>query len=83
MKCHRLFLEEAINIIAREISKLRDHKIFRENIDPRVASSMLVGSVMMIIYQYSKTNRDYLDKDVTKAIAMGYLHGVYESPVNG
>ncbi len=77
------FLEKAINIIAREISELRDHNIFRQNIDSTVASSMLVGSVMMIIYQYSKTNRDYLDRDVTKAITLGYLHGVYEFPVNG
>ena len=40
---------------------------------------MLVGGVMMIVYQYSNKNKDYLDKAVTKAMSVLYLHGVYES----
>jgi hypothetical protein len=40
---------------------------------------MLVGAIMMIIYQYSKSNKDYLDKTLTKAMAITYLHGVYET----
>jgi len=73
------FLEKIIDIISKEIEVLRDNNIFKKDVEPPIASSMLVGAIMMIIYQYSKSKRDYLDKTVTKAMAITYLHGVYES----
>jgi hypothetical protein len=39
---------------------------------------MLVGAIMMIMYQFIKKNQTSLDKTITKAIAITYLHGVYE-----
>jgi len=74
-----IFLSKIIEIISREIEVLRDNNIFKKDVEPPIASSMLVGAIMMIIYQYSKNNKDYLDKTVTKAMAITYLHGVYES----
>ena len=73
------FLTKSINIIAREIEVLRDNGIFKKEIEPSIAASMLVGAIMMIVYQYNKTKKDYLDKSVTKAMATVYLHGVYET----
>jgi AcrR family transcriptional regulator len=73
------FLAKVIEIISREIEVLRDNNIFKKDVEPPIAASMLVGAIMMIIYQYSKDKKDYLDKSVTKAMAITYLHGVYES----
>ena len=73
-----IFLDNIIDIIAREITILRDNKIFQKDIEPYVASSMLVGAVMMIIYQYAKQKKSLLDKNLTKAMAIVYLHGVYD-----
>ncbi len=74
-----LFLTRIIEIISNEIHVLREHNIFKKDVEPHIASSMLVGAIMMIVYQYSKNNQNYLDKSVTKAMAITYLHGVYES----
>lgn len=73
------FLTKSIDIIAKEIEVLRDNGIFKKEIEPSIAASMLVGAIMMIVYQYNKTNKNYLDKSVTKAMATVYLHGVYET----
>ncbi|HOP62849.1 MAG TPA: TetR/AcrR family transcriptional regulator [Spirochaetota bacterium] len=73
------FLTKIIDIIAKEIEILRNNDIFKKDIEPPIAASMLVGAIMMIVYQYSKSNQDYLDKAVTKAMAITYLHGVYET----
>lgn len=74
-----IFLTKIIEIISREIEVLRDNNIFKKDVEPPIAASMLVGAIMMIIYQYSQKKQDYLDKSLTKAMAITYLHGVYES----
>jgi AcrR family transcriptional regulator len=73
------FLEKITMVISKEIEILRNNHIFKNEIEPDIAASMLVGGVMMIVYQYSNKNKDYLDKAVTKAMSVLYLHGVYES----
>lgn len=72
------FCDNIIDIIAREITILRDNNVFNKEIDPYVASSMLVGAVMMIIYQYISKKKNLLDRNLSKAMAMVYLHGVYD-----
>ena len=73
------FLEKITLIISKEIEVLRNNNIFKPEIQPDIAASMLVGGVMMIVYQYSNKSKDYLDKAVTKAMSVLYLHGVYLS----
>ncbi len=73
------FLEKITTIISKEIEVLRNNHIFKSEIESDIAASMLVGGVMMIVYQYSSKSKDYLDKAVTKAMSVLYLHGVYES----
>lgn len=74
-----IFLAKIIDIISKEIEILRENNIFKKDVEPPIAASMLVGAIMMIVYQYSKKNQNYLDKSVTKAMAITYLHGVYET----
>ena len=74
-----IFITRVKDIISKEIEILRDNNIFKKDVEPPIAASMLLGAIMMSVYQYSKNNQDYLDKSVTKAMAITYLHGVYET----
>jgi AcrR family transcriptional regulator len=73
------FLGNITQIISREIEIQRANKIFKAEIEPDVAASMLLGGVMMIVFQYSNINKNFLEKEVTKAMSTLYLHGVYEN----
>jgi len=73
------FLDKVTAVISKEIEVLRNNHIFKKEIEPDIAASMLLGGVMMIVYQYSNKNKNYLDSAVTKAMSVLYLHGVYES----
>jgi AcrR family transcriptional regulator len=72
------FLSRITDIISKEIESLRSNKIFKQEINPDIAASMLVGGVMMIVYQYTNKNRNFLDSELSKAMSILYLHGVYE-----
>ena len=74
----QIFMDNIVETIAREVAILRDNGIFKKDIDPFITSSMLVGGIMMIVYQYSKQKKSYLEKSVTKSMAILYLHGVYD-----
>ena len=74
----QIFMDNIVETIAREVAILRDNGIFKKDIDPFITSSMLVGGIMMIVYQYSKKKKSYLEKNVTKSMAILYLHGVYD-----
>lgn len=73
------FLTKITNVIAREIDTLRSNNIFKQEIKPDIAASMLVGGVMMIVFQYTTQNQDFLDSELSKAMSVLYLHGVYEN----
>jgi len=73
------FLSKMTDVISKEIESLRINKIFKQEINPEIAASMLVGGVMMIVYQYTNKSRDFLDSELSKAMSILYLHGVYEN----
>jgi AcrR family transcriptional regulator len=73
------FLDNITQVISKEIEVLRVNNIFKKDIESDIAAGMLVGGVMMIVYQYSSNKKNYLESAVTKAMAILYLHGVYEN----
>ncbi|HPS59044.1 MAG TPA: TetR/AcrR family transcriptional regulator [Spirochaetota bacterium] len=74
----QIFTNNIVETIAHEIAILRDNGIFKKEIDPFIASSMLVGGIMMVVYEYMKQKKNFLDKNVTKSMAVLYMHGVYD-----
>ncbi len=74
----QIFTDHIVETISREIGILRDNGIFNKEIDPFITASMLVGGIMMVVYQYMKQKKNFLDKNVTKSMAILYLHGVYD-----
>ena len=66
------------NIIAEEIKKWIELKVFRDNLNPNITASMLIGGVMLLIYEYDKKNKDILGKETVSAIVDNYLNGSFK-----
>jgi AcrR family transcriptional regulator len=63
-------------IIGREVKEIKARGIYKSNIDPEITSSMIVGGVMMLVYEYEKKNLNILDKTVVESITDNYLRGI-------
>ena len=71
------FLDKIIMIISREIEILCKHKIFKDDIEPDITAAMLFGGVIMMVFQYSNKNKNYMDRTITNAMSQLYILGVY------
>jgi AcrR family transcriptional regulator len=63
-------------VIGREIEELKNRGIYKNNLNPQITASMLLGGVMMLVYEFDKKKRDVLDKEVISSVAYNYLYGV-------
>lgn len=63
-------------IIGYEVEEYKKRGIFKSALDSKITSSMLIGGIMMLIYEYDKKNLDVLDRAVIESITSNYLHGV-------
>lgn len=68
-------VESIKNVIGEEIGELRNQGIFRENLDYMITASMLVGGIMLLVYEYEKTNKDVMSQEVITSIVENYLYG--------
>jgi AcrR family transcriptional regulator len=64
--------------IAREINGLIEQGLFKSKINPRITASMLVGAIMMLVYEYDRRGENLLDENIINSITSTYLTGVYE-----
>ena len=62
--------------ISEEIEEYKRRGIFKGALDSDITSSMLIGGIMMLIYEYDKRNMDVLDRAVVESITNNYLNGV-------
>lgn len=73
-------VNRTVSIIARtisnEVDKIKSLGIYKSSLDSRITASMLVGGIMLIVYDYDKRGADVLDKGVIESIANNYLNGV-------
>jgi len=63
-------------IIGKEVKEIKVRGIYKSNMDPDITSSMILGGVMMLVYEYEKKNLNILDKSVIESITDNYLRGV-------
>jgi hypothetical protein len=68
-------IESLKRIVTRELEELMNKGIFKKELDPGITASMIMGGVMLIVYEYEKKGLDFLNEDVINAIANQYLHG--------
>ena len=62
--------------VALEAEELKARGIFKSELDSKITASMLIGAIMMIVYEYRIKNLNVLDASVIESIANNYLKGV-------
>ncbi len=70
-------IEKIRSVIAEEISKLIEMKVFSSQIDSEITASMLIGGIMLLVYEYDKKNKDILNDSVVSSIVENYLNGAF------
>ena len=68
--------ETVKDVIAKEITKLKETHFFRDDVDSSITSNLLVGGVMMIVYEYDKKGLDVMKSEIIDSIVKNYLNGV-------
>ncbi len=63
-------------VVSSEVEELIRRGVYREGLDPRVTATMIIGGVMLVVYEYDRQKRDVLDAALIQSIAKLYLHGV-------
>jgi len=63
-------------LLSRWVDELKIRGIFKADVDSKITASMLVGGIMIIVYEYYKKNLDVLDANVINAISNTYLFGI-------
>ena len=63
------------SVIAEEISELKKQGIFKDSLNPGITASMLVGGIMLVVYEYDKSGEDVMKQEVIAAIVENYLTG--------
>ncbi len=63
------------SVIAEEISELKKQGIFKDSLNPGITASMLVGGIMLVVYEYDKSGEDVMNQEVIAAIVENYLTG--------
>jgi AcrR family transcriptional regulator len=63
-------------IVGREVEELKTRGIFKTGLNSKITASMLIGAIMMLVYEYDKKNLDVLYETVINQIASNYLKGV-------
>lgn len=71
-----IFLGKIIKAIAREVDGIKKLGLYKPSLNSHITASMLMGGVMMIIYEYEHSGKDLLDNAVIESIAHNYLHGI-------
>ena len=66
------------SFIAEEVKKWIELKVFKSNLNADITASMLVGGVMLLIYEYGKENKNILEKEYVDAIVETYLNGSFK-----
>ena len=71
------FIDKLITIMSREIEVLCKNKIFKDDVEPDITAAMLFGGIIMMVFQCSNKNKNYMDRKITNAMSILYLLGVF------
>jgi AcrR family transcriptional regulator len=63
-------------LVAQEIDELMKKGIYKAGLDSKITASMIVGGVLLVVYEYGRKKQDVLDSHLISTMAMNYLHGV-------
>jgi TetR/AcrR family transcriptional regulator, fatty acid metabolism regulator protein len=62
--------------VAREVEELMSRGVYKQSLDPKITAMMIVGGVMLVVYECDRTKQNVLDSNLISIIAKNYLYGV-------
>jgi AcrR family transcriptional regulator len=62
--------------VAREVEDLMARGVYKQSLDPKITAMMIVGGVMLVVYECDRTKQNVLDSNLISIIAKNYLYGV-------
>lgn len=62
--------------VAREVEDLMARGIYKQSLNPKITAMMIVGGVMLVVYECDRTKQNVLDTNLISIIAKNYLYGV-------
>ncbi|OHD71222.1 MAG: hypothetical protein A2W19_10595 [Spirochaetes bacterium RBG_16_49_21] len=63
-------------MVSSEIEDLMKKGIYKNYLIPEVTATLVVGGVLLVIYEYNKKKKNALDANLIENISKYYLHGV-------
>jgi hypothetical protein len=63
-------------LVSHEIEELIKKNIYKSTLDPKITATMIIGGVLLVVYEYGKMKQDVLNTKLIETMAMNYLHGV-------
>ncbi len=63
-------------LVAREVEELMGKGVYKTNLNPRITASMIIGGVMLVVYEHDRLKQNVLDQNLISSMAKYYLYGV-------
>ncbi len=63
------------DIIAAEIEEIKKWGIYKNDLNPKITASMLIGGIMMMVHEHSKNEINIVNEHVVRSIVNQYLYG--------
>jgi len=63
-------------LVAREVEELMGKGIYKSNLNPKITATMIIGGVMLVVYEYDRLKLNVLDQNLITSMAKYYLYGV-------
>jgi Transcriptional regulator len=62
--------------VAREVEDLMGRGIYKSTLNPKVTATMIIGGVMLVVYECNRQKQNVLDQNLITSMAKYYLNGV-------
>jgi len=70
------FLKHLINIVSRDVEEIKKKGLYKKTLHSDITAMILIGSIMLLVYQFDKEKKDVTDKEVINALVTHYFTGV-------
>ncbi|HQL42959.1 MAG TPA: TetR/AcrR family transcriptional regulator [Spirochaetota bacterium] len=70
------FLKHLINIVSRDVEEIKKKGLYKKTLHADITAIILIGSIMLLVYQFDKEKKDVTDKEVINALVAHYFTGV-------
>ncbi len=70
------FQEFITKLLVRDVEEIKKRGFYKKNLNPEITALMLIGGVQFIVYEFTRKERNVLDKEILEAIVNNYILGV-------